>query len=89
MGWLRITVRGERGAVITLRHAEVLENGELGLRPLRAAEATDHYTLAGGGPETWEPRSTFHGFRYAQVEGWPGELDPTDVVAVPRCIMNL
>jgi alpha-L-rhamnosidase len=82
VGRLRITATGERGSTVTLRHAEVLEDGELGTRPLRAAEATDHYTLAGGGPETWEPRSTFHGFRYAQVEGWPGELDPADVVAV-------
>jgi alpha-L-rhamnosidase len=82
VGWLRITVTGERGQQVVLRHAEVLEGGELAIRPLRAAEATDRYTLAGGGPETWEPRSTFHGFRYVQVEGWPGELDPADVVAV-------
>jgi alpha-L-rhamnosidase len=82
VGWLRITVSGERGQEIVLRHAEVLEHGELCTRPLRRAEATDRYTLAGGGAETWEPRSTFHGFRYVQVEGWPGELDPADVVAV-------
>ena len=82
VGRLRITVRGERGSTVTLRHAEVLEGGELCTRPLRAADAVDHYTLAGDGEETWEPRSTFHGFRYAQVEGWPGELDPADVVAV-------
>ncbi|TQM11999.1 alpha-L-rhamnosidase [Pseudonocardia kunmingensis] len=82
VGRLRITVRGERGSTVTLRHAEVLEGGELCTRPLRAAEAVDRYTLAGGGAETWEPRSTFHGFRYVQVEGWPGELDPADVVAV-------
>jgi alpha-L-rhamnosidase len=82
VGWLRITVSGERGQEVVLRHAEVLEHGELCTRPLRRAEATDRITLAGGGPETWEPRSTFHGFRYVQVEGWPGELDPADVVAV-------
>ncbi len=82
VGWLRITVTGERGQQIVLRHAEVLEHGELCTRPLRRAEATDRITLAGGGPETWEPRSTFHGFRYVQVDGWPGELDPADVVAV-------
>ena len=82
VGWLRLTARGEAGTTITLKHAEVLENGELGTRPLRAAEATDTFTLAGTGEETWEPWSTFHGFRYAQVDGWPGELDPSDVVAV-------
>src|SRR5439155_23439069 len=39
VGRLRITVQGEVGQTITLPHAEVLENGELGTRPLRAAEA--------------------------------------------------
>ena len=82
VGWLRVTVRGDRGHTITLRHAEVLENGELGIRPLRRAKATDHYTLAGGGAETWQPRFTFHGFRYAEIDNLPGELDPADVTAV-------
>jgi alpha-L-rhamnosidase len=82
VGRLRVTVRGERGHTITLRHAEVLENGELGIRPLRRAKATDHYTLAGTGDETWEPRFTFHGFRYAEIENLPGDLDPADVTAV-------
>jgi alpha-L-rhamnosidase len=82
VGRLRITVRGEAGDTVTLRHAEVLEGGELCTRPLRLAQATDRYTLRGGGPETWEPRFTFHGFRYAEVEGWPGELRAGDVEAV-------
>ena len=77
VGWVRFTVDGPAGTVVTLRHAEVLEDGELGTRPLRNAEATDRYTLRGDGPETWEPTFTFHGFRYAEVDGWPGaELDP-------------
>src|SRR5699024_11676132 len=41
VGWIRFTVTEPRGTTITLRHAEVLEEGELGTRPLRAAEATD------------------------------------------------
>ncbi len=82
VGHLRIRVSGVAGTTVTLRHAEVLEHGELALRPLRRAEATDHYTLAGDGEEVWEPRFTFHGFRYAQVDGWPGELDLADVTAV-------
>ena len=71
VGRLRICVRGEAGDVVTLRHAEVLEHGELATAPLRAARATDTYTLAGGDTEEWAPRFTFHGFRYAEVTGWP------------------
>ncbi len=82
VGRLRFTVDGPAGQTITLRHAEVLEDGELCTRPLRFAAATDRYTLAGCGPETWEPRFTFHGFRYAEVDGWPGELSPGAIQAV-------
>jgi alpha-L-rhamnosidase len=69
VGRLRITVRGRPGQTIVLRHAEVLEDGEICTRPLRTAVATDRYTLRGGDPETWEPRFTFHGFRYAELSG--------------------
>jgi alpha-L-rhamnosidase len=87
VGHLRIRVSGREGDTVVLRHAEVLEHGELGVRPLRHAKATDRYTLAGnlggqGGVETWEPAFTFHGFRYAEIQGWPGEFDPADVTAV-------
>jgi alpha-L-rhamnosidase len=82
VGRLRITVEGERGRTITLRHAEVLEGGELCVRPLRTAAATDRYVLRGGGREIWEPRFTFHGFRYAEISGWPGEVDLDAVRAV-------
>ncbi|MGY1812352.1 family 78 glycoside hydrolase catalytic domain [Blastococcus sp. SYSU D00820] len=82
VGRVRIRVRGPRGTTVTLRHAEVLEDGELATRQLREAVSVDRYTLAGEGEEVWEPRFTFHGFRYLQVDDWPGELDPADVTAV-------
>ncbi|WP_336208850.1 family 78 glycoside hydrolase catalytic domain [Nonomuraea sp. LPB2021202275-12-8] len=81
-GRLRIRVHGPAGHTVSLRHAEVLEDGALSLRPLRGADALDTYTLRGGGVEEWEPRFTIHGFRYAEVTGWPGELPPDGVVAV-------
>jgi alpha-L-rhamnosidase len=80
VGRLRVRVTGPRGAVVTLRHAEVLENGELGVRPLRTAKATDRYTLRGDADgETWEPRFTFHGFRYAEISG---DHDTAEAIAV-------
>lgn len=83
VGWLRFTVTGPAGTEITLRHAEVLEHGELGTRPLRAAQATDRLLLAGDpAGETFEPTFTFHGFRYAEVTGWPGELTADSLEAV-------
>jgi alpha-L-rhamnosidase len=71
VGRIRLHVRGERGATLRIRHAEVLdESGELYRDNLRAARQQDHFTLAGTGEaETFEPRFTFHGFRYVEVQG--------------------
>jgi alpha-L-rhamnosidase len=82
VGWLELSIDAPAGHTVTLRHAEVLENGELGVRPLRFAEATDQFTGDGEGPRRWSPAFTFHGFRYAEVTNWPGPLNPEDIRAV-------
>jgi alpha-L-rhamnosidase len=81
VGWLRFTIQGEAGTEIVVRHGEVLEHGELGVRPLRRAKATDRFILSGG-EDHFEPTKTFHGFRYAEITGWPGELTPGSLEAV-------
>ncbi len=81
VGWVRVRTRGPAGSEILVRHAEVLEHDELGTRPLRSALATDRYILSGGDDE-FEPTFTFHGFRYAEITGWPGEFSARDVTAV-------
>ena len=80
VGRVRLTVRGAaRGRRIRLRHAEMLADGELYLDNLRTAEATDVYLASGEPVEVFEPRFTFHGFRYVEVTGYPGDLRPQDV----------
>jgi alpha-L-rhamnosidase len=82
VGWVRLRVRGlASGDEVIVRHAEVLENKELGIRPLRAAKATDTYLIGGSGEDVLEPALTFHGFRYAEVTGVPG-LRSEDIDAV-------
>jgi alpha-L-rhamnosidase len=81
VGWVRVHVQGEAGGELKIRHAEVLEDGELGTRPLRSALATDTYILSGAA-EVFEPTFTFHGFRYAEVTGWPDQLRAEDLTAV-------
>ncbi|WEH38294.1 alpha-L-rhamnosidase [Streptomyces sp. AM 2-1-1] len=81
VGRLSITADGPAGTTVVLRHAEVLERGALATRPLREAYAIDTLILSGEGPLTWEPRFTLHGFRYAEVTGWPGELTADMVTA--------
>jgi alpha-L-rhamnosidase len=80
VGWLRMTVQGPAGRHIQLRHAEVLENDELGVRPLRSAQATDVFVTSGE-IDQFEPTYTVHGFRYVEVSGWPGtEAELADAV---------
>lgn len=77
VGRPRFRVSGRAGDVVRFRTAEVLQEGEIYTRPLRDAKSTDEYVLAGSGVEEWEPRFTFHGFRYAEIE-WPGDADALD-----------
>ncbi|XMN05068.1 alpha-L-rhamnosidase [Streptomyces griseobrunneus] len=80
VGAVRLHVSGRAGTTVRLRHAEVLNpDGTIYTTNLRTAAATDHYTLKGGGRETYEPRFTFHGFRYVEVTGYPGR-PPRDAV---------
>ena len=87
VGWCRLHVAGPKGAEVRLRHAETLEpDGSLYVANLRSAKATDVYTLKGGGAEVWEPRFTYHGFRYVELTGWPGAAAPTAAAIEGRVV---
>ncbi|MEO5583241.1 MAG: family 78 glycoside hydrolase catalytic domain, partial [Saprospiraceae bacterium] len=45
----------------------------------KTAWQQDEYILNGNGVETWNPRFTFHGFRYAEITGWPGKPSLKDI----------
>jgi len=84
VGWLRLNIQGPVGTNITLVHAEVLDEGEIGTRPLRSAKATDTLILSGKNNQTWEPSFTYHGFRFVEVIGWPEStaLDEDHITAI-------
>ena len=85
-GWCRLKVSGPAGTKVTLRHAEVLfDDGSVDQRNLRSARATDVYILKGQGPEVHEPRFTYHGFRYVQLDGFPGK---PDLNTVTGCVVR-
>ncbi len=72
-----LRVKGRRGDDVQLRFAEVLNpDGTIYVDNLRTAKATDHFVLAGGKAEVFEPLFTFHGFRYAEITG--GREKPTE-----------
>lgn len=84
VGWVRMYVRGPSGSIITLRHAEILDQqGNLYTENLRAADQITQYVLRGdANGETYEPRFSFQGFRYVAVEGLSGPVRSEDFTAI-------
>jgi len=86
VGWIRIQFPApcQPGHTIYVSHSEVLDAGECAIRPLRSAAAKDTITLLNE-PLLWEPKFTFHGFRFAQIDNWPtssGIPELKDVTAI-------
>lgn len=72
-GWVRVQVQGPVGTTIKLHFAELIHpDGALNPATNKLAEAIDEYTLRGAGLEIYEPRFTYHGFRYVELTGFPG-----------------
>jgi alpha-L-rhamnosidase len=82
-GWPRLTVEGPAGTEVILRTAERLEGfpdertGTIDPQP-----GVNRYIHDGEGTEVYEPRFTYQGFRYLQVEGYPGEPTQDDIQGV-------
>jgi alpha-L-rhamnosidase len=72
-GWVQLRVQGPAGTQVTLRFAElVYPGGMINRENIESAKSRDIYILKGEGQETYEPRFTYHGFRYVEVTGYPG-----------------
>ena len=84
VGVVRLRVNGApAGVAIQLRHGEaLLPDGALFTENLRTARATDRYVTSGRAAEEWSPRFTFHGFRYVEVTGYPGDIEPGSVAGL-------
>ena len=65
---------GKKGTRVTVRHAEILTDGDLNTKSLRTAKATAVY-ICRDGEQEYSPRMTYMGFRYAGVSG----ITPEDV----------
>lgn len=83
-GWLQIRVREESGRTIRMRFAELLmpdgkaiDTASTGVH-VTGGDQTDIYVCKGGGAEEWEPRFTYHGFRFVQIAGLSKKPDPGD-----------
>ncbi len=85
-GWVHIRARGNHGTRIALHHSELIgKDGMLDPWTNRDAKATDTFILRGESIEEYEPRFTYHGFRYVEVTGYPGRPTPDDVTG---CVVH-
>ncbi|MDR3228989.1 MAG: glycoside hydrolase family 78 protein [Puniceicoccales bacterium] len=83
VGWCRLTLPYNPGRQITLRHFEITnEDGSYYRANLRASHPDDHYVPADEKTISYEPRFTFHGFRYVQVEGLSKAPDAANLIGV-------
>ncbi|MBP7948530.1 MAG: glycoside hydrolase family 78 protein [Verrucomicrobiales bacterium] len=70
VGWCRLQARGKAGRTVTLRHAEVLnDDGTLYTANLRGAPQVDCFIPGADGVFVFEPRFTYHGFRFVELTG--------------------
>jgi alpha-L-rhamnosidase len=83
VGRVRFRGNAPAGTTITLRFAEMLDPaGDLYTANLRSARVTDYYTFRGEGEEIWEPKFTFHGFRYVELKDYPGPITSETITGV-------
>lgn len=83
-GWARLRFAAPRGTAIDLRFGELLTPAneiDWDTQGRRAVGVYQHsrYIAGGAGTEFFESKFTFHGFRYVEVSGLPGQPEPTDL----------
>ncbi len=83
VGRVRLKGSASAGTTAILKFAEVLQpDGSIYTTNLRSARATDHYTFKGEGEEIWEPKFTFHGFRYVELSGFDGPVTRDTITGI-------
>lgn len=83
VGVIRLRFVAPRGTKVTIRYGEMLDkNGKLFTDNLRTARVVDEYIAGGRVQEVFQPKFTFHGFRYVEVRGVPKPLAITNIVGL-------
>jgi alpha-L-rhamnosidase len=97
-GVIQFKVNAPKGTEIKFRYAEmVLDDGNIDIRSSAAAQIKygqggpgapevawqeDRYICKGEGTEIFEPKFTFHGFRYVEITGLPSPPSLNDIVGI-------
>ncbi|GAB3657242.1 glycoside hydrolase family 78 protein [Echinicola sediminis] len=74
-GWIKLNVTEEEGTVINVIATEALTQDGKDIYPGATGGGANgmkqlyQYICKGGGSESWEPKFSYHGFRYVEVSG--------------------
>ena len=79
VGYAYLQTEGKATKEVELKYAETLT--EKGLAEQKGIKPTDKYLLKGYGVEKWEPKFSYHGFRYVEVEGLPKKAEENTLIA--------
>lgn len=80
-GWATLTAQGRAGDTLVMHYGEkLMPDGTVDDRDahhyFKHGFQTDRLTLAGAGHASWHAHFSWKGFRYVQIEGWPGRQPP-------------
>jgi alpha-L-rhamnosidase len=93
-GWARITMRGTAGTQVEIMYSEKLNpDGTVQSEGNGSVGQTDTYILKGGGPETYQPKYGWKGYRYIEVTtapATPGAAPPPlpDILSVSGVVVH-
>ena len=77
VGVVQLNIPVKKGDTIKLRHGEMLDaKGKLFTRNLGSAKAIDYYIAKYDDSISWQPKFTFHGFRYVELGGFNPSYTP-------------
>jgi alpha-L-rhamnosidase len=80
-GVIHLEIDGKQGQRVTVRHAEILCQGNLSVKSLRTAKATVTY-ICREGNQAYSPKLTYMGFRYAGISGIEKERVKVSALAI-------
>lgn len=85
-GWVKLAVKGLSGKTVKLTPAELLNEDGSPNQTWTGSPYDYNYTLTGEGVESWNPRFTYYGFRYVQIEGAVPEGFTPEDSTLPRLL---
>lgn len=77
VGVVELKIPLKKGDTLKIRHGEMLNaEGKLFTKNLGSAKATDYYIAKEDATISWQPKFTFHGFRYVEISGYHKDYTP-------------